>query len=166
MLKKSIPLISTVILGLFSFSQAASAAPSTKGRIGLGGQLGLGGMPAAISLRIGLSDSFKLNAMTGFRFAPNNISVSVGGQAEFAITTAKKDLLPYFGAGVYFGISPTGVSIDLAPLLGFEYFLTPEFTFDASLGLPISMSLPKGAAFSFGGISTYVNPVFGFHYYF
>jgi hypothetical protein len=167
MLKKSVTILTAVILGLGALPPDAWSAPSTKGRIGIGGQMGIGGMPAAVSLRFGLSDNLRLNALAGFKLAPNSIALNLGFQAEIPLGTANKGLQPFLGAGVYVGgLGSNPISLDLAALLGFEYFLTNDFTFEAAIGLPVSLTFATGAGANFGGISTYVNPIFGFHYYF
>lgn len=166
MKKAQISLLSAIISAIVLFPTESYSAPSSKGRFGLGGQTGVGNMPSAISMKYGITDGFKLNGLGGFRLENNNILLSFGLQAEFAVDVSK-NVQPYIGVGLFFAGANANVSnIDLAPLFGIEYFITPDLTFDASVGLPISLSSIKDQGMKFNGITTSVNPVFGFHYYF
>lgn len=172
-MKKLFAIVITYILCLNCFSAKAEAAPSTKGRLGLGGEsfslitsgTGTSLFPYA-SLRLGVTNNFKLEGLFNFNFADSKILFGFGLMGLISIDQSK-NVQPYIGLGALVNaVPPNATMIGALPLFGVEYFLTNDLTFDAAIGFPVSMMIVKDAGFKFGGISTSVSPILGFHYYF
>lgn len=166
-------ILSFIVSSLF-ISTAANAVPNTKNKWSIGIESPLTTNAAKpsivsdnyISARWGFSDTMNLNFLGKVGLEKEQFSLTAGVQAEFKLN-ASKYVQPYWGAGIIIGdVGLPNNQISLVPSFGVEYFLAQNLSFDACIGLPISLFSVKDQGIKFGGFYTSGRPVLGFHYYF